>query len=298
MQRPGVFATLFSHSRRHRWKVALKKRIVKSRVLTLPFDAAFALRMRQNRALPGALVIGGQKCGSTSLYAYLEQHPQLAGVHMYPAYDRKAWVKKEVHYFNHERMYQRGARWYRAHFDLPKPGVINFEATPAYLNHPDAPQRVHELLPEAKFIVSLRDPVTRAFSAYHHMLKATRSEETFRECLEREFRKERSGSSPIANWDVLREGRYDEGFARWFALYPREQFHIIDFRDLVNNPGETVAGIITFLGLPPAPIDTGRTFNEGRYSERMEPDLEERLREYYEPHNRRLEALLGYSMGW
>jgi hypothetical protein len=97
---------------------------------------------------------------------------------------------------------------------------------------------------------------------------------------------------------LLRKGRYAESLERWFALYPREQFHIINFRDLAENPGATVAGVVAFLGLPPAALDTGHTHNSGRYSERMDADLETRLREYYEPHNRRLEALLGYPMGW
>jgi hypothetical protein len=289
---------MLSHAKRHKLKLWVKKQIALSRVLTLPSKVAFSMRMHQHRALPGALVIGGQKCGTSSLYAYLEQHPQLAGVISYPSHPSGRWVKKEVHFFQQDERYERGERWYRAHFHRPQPGVINFEATPDYLTSVRSPSRVHALLPEVKMIVSLRDPVARAFSAYQHMRRLKLSDESFRDALEREFRQEGDPSVPRQNWDLLRKGRYAESLERWFALYPREQFHIINFRDLAESPGATVAGVVAFLGLPPAPLDTGHTHNSGRYSERMDADLETRLREYYEPHNRRLEALLGYPMGW
>jgi hypothetical protein len=289
---------MISHAKRHRIKVWIKKQIVLNRALTLPFEIAFSARSHQNRGLPGALVIGGQKCGSSSLYAYLAQHPQLAGVYSYPAYARKRWVEKEVHYFNQDSFYERGAAWYRAHFHYPRPGVINFEATPDYLTSARSPSRIHALLPEAKMIVSLRDPVARAFSAYQHTRRLRLTEKSLRETLDLEFQQAGDPLAPRQNWDLLRKGRYAESLERWFTLFPREQFHIINFRDLVADPATTVAGIVDFLGLPQAPIDTGHTHNPGRYTEQMDPDLEERLREYFEPHNRRLEALLGYPMGW
>jgi hypothetical protein len=289
---------VISRTQRHKIKELLKAQIARRRMLALPFEITFNMRMHQHGALPGALVIGGQKCGTSSLYAYLEQHPQLDGVISHPSHPSGRWVEKEVHFFQQDEHYERGERWYRAHFHRPQPGVINFEATPDYLTSVRSPNRVHALLPEAKLIVSLRDPVARAFSAYQHTQRLKLSEESFRDALEREFRQEGDRSVPRQNWDFLRKGRYAESLERWFALYPREQFHIINFRDLAENPDETVAGVVAFLGLPPAPLHTGHTHNPGRYSERMDADLETRLREYYEPHNRRLEALLGYPMGW
>jgi hypothetical protein len=279
------------------------KDLAVQRPFSIPFEVAFKIRQLQDRALPGALIIGGQKCGTTSIYNYLLQHPQMAGIVERPDRRIGRWIEKEVHFFNQRGDIQQDESWYRAHFERRREGVINFESTPNYLVSAHAPSRARAIVPNAKLIVSLRDPVDRAFSAYHHMRRQNlrrpnAPQETFREFLTRKLDPALAHRAAPTDWDILQVGHYAEGFERWFAHYPREQFHIIDFRNLVDQTSDTVEGIIEFLGLPPAPIDTERTFNEGRYEERMDPDLEERLREYFEPHNRRLEALLGYSMGW
>src|SRR5262245_9795313 len=115
-----------------------------------------SLMARIKRPLPDFLIIGAQKAGTSSLYAYLVQHPQILRASM-----------KEVHYVSTE--YHRGTAWYRQQFPrsskvnnrsrrLNKP-VITGEASPYYLFHPHAPQRIAALLPNVKLIVILRDPV-------------------------------------------------------------------------------------------------------------------------------------------
>jgi hypothetical protein len=279
------------------------KDLAAQRPFSIPFEAAFKIRQLQDRALPGALIIGGQKCGTSSIYNYLLQHPHVEGIASWPDRRISRWLDKEVHFFNIEQRYTRGERWYRAHFAPAKSGAINLESTPDYLTSKASPIRAYAMIPAAKLIVSLRDPVDRAFSAYHHMQRRNQrrsvlKQETFGEYINRKIEPANASQDKPGDWDILGMGNYAEGLERWLALYPREQFHIIDFRNLVDQTSDTVQGTIDFLGLPPAPINTERTFNEGRYDERMDPDTEQRLREYFEPHNRRLEALLGYSMGW
>ncbi|HEX9782521.1 MAG TPA: hypothetical protein VGA56_07280, partial [Opitutaceae bacterium] len=104
--------------------------------------------------MPDFIILGAQKAGTTSLYAYLLEHPQVL-----PA------RKKEVHYF--DLRYERGERWYRSHFPSQRAmqargrslgnRVITGEATPYYLFYPRAPERVASVVPNAKFIVLLRD---------------------------------------------------------------------------------------------------------------------------------------------
>lgn len=266
------------------------------RPLSIPFELAFRVRQRQERALPNALIIGGQKCGTSSLYQYLCQHPQVAGVVERPNSHTGRWVTKEVHYLNRRGSNKRPASWYRAHFRFPKAGVINLEATPDYLTSAEAPMRAVELIPKAKLIVVLRNPVDRAFSAYQHMLRAGIVYESFTAHVERKLSDpQRSAGS---GWDILKKGRYAEGLERWLAHFPRSQFHIIDFHDLTESTDASVADAITFLGLSPAVINTQTSRNVGGYHERPAPDIAAKLREYFEPHNRRLESLLGFSMGW
>ncbi|NJD32344.1 MAG: hypothetical protein FIB04_10705, partial [Gammaproteobacteria bacterium] len=94
------------------------------------------LRMRQERSLPDAVILGAQKCGTTSLHGYLVQSPGVI-----------APLRKEVHFF--DLNYGRGAAWYRAHFGRVGEAGINLDSSPYYLFHPAVPRRLHDLLPDA-----------------------------------------------------------------------------------------------------------------------------------------------------
>ena len=110
------------------------------------------------RALPGLLVLGTQRGGTTSLYRWLADHPQV-----HPPLD------KEIQFFSVE--WSRGIDWYRCHFGPTGDGRLNYEASPYYLYHPCAPVRAASVVPKAKLIALLRDPVSRAWSHYHHNLR-------------------------------------------------------------------------------------------------------------------------------
>ena len=131
------------------------------------------IRMRQARALPDAIIIGAQKCGTSSLHNYLTQHPGVI-----------APLRKEVHYFDDN--YRRGERWYRAHFGRAGGPGINLDSSPYYLFHPLAAQRAHQLLPDARLIVMLRDPVRRAYSHYWHERDKRRESLSFADALDAE----------------------------------------------------------------------------------------------------------------
>src|SRR5690606_33886153 len=124
----------------------------------------------KKRALPDFIIVGAQKAGTTSLFHYLSEHPQIISPY-----------KKEVHYFdgglNPEiDTFKKGEKWYRSNFPRkPKSKSIKtFEASPLYLFNPLAPQRIKDLLPNVKLIILLRDPVERAISQYHHENKKTK----------------------------------------------------------------------------------------------------------------------------
>ena len=109
------------------------------------------------RALPDFLIVGTQRGGTSSLYKYLGQHPEVS-----PS------TRKEVEFFS--TRFDAGVEWYRAHFPLRRRSgrLHTFEATPDYLLHPLAAERAYRLLPEAKIIAMLREPTSRAFSHYNH----------------------------------------------------------------------------------------------------------------------------------
>src|SRR3712207_6690007 len=107
----------------------------------------------QQRRLPDFVIIGTQRGGTTSLYHYLSKHPEVL-----PA------LRKEIHFF--DLNFDRGLDWYLAHFARQdQPGLVG-EASPLYMFHRDVPERVRRVLPNAKFIALLRNPVDRAYSQY------------------------------------------------------------------------------------------------------------------------------------
>ena len=105
--------------------------------------------------LPHFLGLGTQKGGTTSLQKLLEQHP---GVYLPPC--------KEVHYFTVHT--KKPADWYAAHYSRAQPRQRRGDITPFYLFHPEVPNRIRSLMPRARMIVLLRDPVERALSQVFH----------------------------------------------------------------------------------------------------------------------------------
>lgn len=252
-------------------------------------------RMGQPRVLPAAVILGAQKSGTSSLHNYLTQH---AGV--------IAPLRKEVHYF--DLNYGRGEAWYRAHFGRAGEPGLNVDSSPYYLYHPAVPQRLHALLPSAKLIVLLRDPVRRAYSHYWHERDKGRETLDFEAAVDAEPGRVEAAHRGLADgtldrsrehqhFSYLARGRYAEQLERWFAVHPPERFHIVRFEDLARDPLAVLDATLAFLGLPPA----GPVSLEARNTRRYPPMAEAtaaRLRVYFEPHNRRLERLLGRPMGW
>ena len=118
-----------------------------------------AVRMVTNRwrALPDFLIIGAQKAGTGFLHHYLTEHPAILSA-----------AQKEIHYFTIH--YGRGPGWYRAQFPLERlvhpAGHMTGEASPNYIYHPRAAERANDLVPSARIIAILRDPVSRATSHF------------------------------------------------------------------------------------------------------------------------------------
>jgi len=252
-------------------------------------------RMREPHALPDAVILGAQKSGTSSLHYYLVQHPQVI-----------APLRKEVHYF--DVGYQHGEAWYRAHFGRRGQPGLNIDSSPYYLFHPAVPGRLHALLPDARLIVLLRDPVRRAYSHYWHERDKGRETLDFEAAIAAEPSRLDDAEAALADgriecsaahqhFSYLARGRYAEQLERWFARFPREQFLVLRFEDLARDPLATLNRTLGFLGLPPAQSVRSDARNTRRYVP-MNEDTAGRLREYFAPHNRRLEALLGQPMGW
>ncbi len=252
-------------------------------------------RLRDERALPGALIIGGMKCGTSSLHGYLTQHPQVI-----------APLRKEVHYFdvNHDR----GELWYRANFGKTGEPGLNVDSSPYYLLHPCAPARAHALLSQAKLIALLRDPVRRAYSHYWHEHDKRREWLSFEDAIaaepdrlgdaeQRLARGEIGQSAAHQHFSYLARGRYAVQLRRWLQFYPRASLLVLRFEDLAADPMAALNRTLAFLDLPPLPHVRLEPRNARRYPP-MSAATAVRLREHFAADNADLEALVGQPMDW
>lgn len=279
---------------------ASAKELVKDAVLR--FRTLSAAR----RALPDFLIIGTQRGGTTSLYNYLVRHPAIVGTRL----------TKEVHYF--DLNFERGERWYRAFFPTrdaverlrrKNNGALAIgEASPYYQFHPHVPGRVADLLPDARFIVMLRDPVERAWSHYRHEVELGYERLPFEAALQRERERvaeeaERLRRDPTfvsvahQHFSYLARGEYASQMEAWFELFPRERFCIVRSEDFFAEPARVFHEVQAFLGVSSWDLDRYPTYN-ATVGGGMPAETHRGLVEHFRPHNERLERLLGRSFGW
>lgn len=213
-------------------------------------QARLTLRLPSGRlrGLPSGLVIGAQRCGTSSLYRYLSDHPAVASP-----------LRKEIEYFS--RAYGRGESWYRAHFTFRPSRRFSFEATPDYLLHPLVPARVASMLPDVRCVVLLRDPVARAYSHYRHMVRLGYETLDFDDALAVEEQRiqpdlDRLADEPLHDpkmllrYSYVARGLYAEQLARWFEHLPRDRFLVIRSEDFYADTPLWFGKITQFLGLP------------------------------------------------
>jgi hypothetical protein len=237
----------------------------------------------QTGALPDFVIVGTAKGGTTSLYHLLTRHPLVESA-----------AAKELHFFDNH--FSEGVQWYRRCFPTPrlKDGrrTITGEATPC-LGHSDVPERMAKVIPQARLIVMLRNPIDRAYSMYHHRVRNGHETRTFEEVVEADLD---DGSAGLLSRSI-----YVDHLVRWSRFFPKKQLLVLKSEDFFESPQQSLKVVLDFLDLPEwEPEDSkllGNKRNEGRYEE-MDPATRRRLEEYFEPHNQRLYKFLGTDFGW
>jgi hypothetical protein len=204
--------------------------------------------------LPDFLLIGAPKAGTTALHTALAAHPQLF---MSAVKEPKFFLTAEepppargggpgdVQTYR-EHIWRRAD--YEALFDGAPAGALCGESTPFYLYDFDAQRRIRRLIPAARLIVVLRDPVERAHSNWTHLWSAGLEPigDFLRAC-EAEERRVAAGWAHF--WHYTRLGRYGEQLDHLLALFGREQVHVLRYKDIVDRPAATLDGICRFLGV-------------------------------------------------
>lgn len=264
---------------------------------------------------PSFMIIGAQKAATTSLYNYLNQLPGLKGS-----------TSKEIYYFEREINYQKDLDWYHCHFKGISGSVQYFEATPNYLYYPWVAERLYKYNPELKLIVVLREPVSRAYSAwnmykgffeskefyrlrrglepgdvnyiYHHFYKNREVFPSFGECIRIELDILNS-PDPHPEPALLRRGRYAEQLQRYYKWFKPEQIITIGYGDLTSNPHQVVNDLYTKLtGNREIVQFKAEKRNSRAYSTAVSPVIREELNNFFAESNNRLWDLLGRKINW
>lgn len=253
----------------------------------------FFLKHLKIGANPDFIIIGAQKAGTTSLYNYLQQNPQVCRC-----------LKKEVHYF--DLNYDKRNDWYEAHFFKKKGSnrCIIGEASPLYLYHPHVPLRLKSAYPNIKLIVLLRDPVNRAISHYRHLLRHSLIPDhlSFNEVVKIEKQKRRNISAnsyfdPI--YSVLHRGEYIYQLRRWFLQFERDQFLILRNENFLFRPEKILRKVDLFLNLKAYNYDISRKYNVSRSGKVVirKSDLK-MLNDHFKNLNTELSELLDDDFVW
>jgi hypothetical protein len=228
---------------------------------------------------PDFIIVGAQKCGTSALKRNLEMH------------DAISMAEGEIHFFNRPAKWSKGFDWYTGHFT--RTDKVQGEKTPDYLDDPSAAQRIAGAFPEVKLIILLRDPVTRAYSHWNHMMQRIEStakrgweDVSFEEGIARASR----GVTPFTR--LLDKGHYVEQVRRYADNFPREQIFIGIQERFLSNGAEELARVFRFLGVEELPVKPEKR-HVRTYDAPINPATRQQLLQYFAPFNARLFEFLG-----
>jgi Sulfotransferase domain len=258
------------------------------------------------RMLPGFLIVGAQRGGTTSMYRTLDAHPAIL----------KAVLHKGVHYF--DTGYDHSLGWYQGHFPLRARAArarratgdvpLTFESSPYYMFHPLAAERIGHDLPEVKLLVLVRDPVERAYSAHAHELARGYETELFERALELEDERlageaERIVSQPgylshsHQHHAYLTRGLYADQLERLSQAVGRDRVHVVDSGRFFTDPEPVYDGVLEFLGLRQHGYPVFERHN-ARPRSPMPETLRATLNEHFVAADERLTGWLGQPPSW
>ena len=313
-------------------KRSLPRRLIRSWFIEHPelnpykftWDRFFRKITSSFRMLPSFLILGGSRSGNTSLFAYLTEHPNIMPGSL------KAFFFFQ--YFTNNK-----TSFYRSQFPIKRKNLITCDSTSSYFVHPLIPARVHKLLPSAKLIVVLRNPVERAYSEFHYTVTlGSELTENFEDVIKSELKRIEIGNKKpelkIENTNYkhftfshLRDGLYAQHLERWLKFFSKEQLLVLHTKDLYTNLDQTLSETFEFLNLPKYQIEnrieknkidkirplagheqnvyknidskTRTLFNVQNYPE-MKPETRKFLQDFFRPHNEKLFKMIGKRFDW
>jgi hypothetical protein len=266
---------------------------------------------------PDFFIVGAQKSGTTSLFKYLNECDGFRGA-----------VTKEVHFFDMEERYKKGFGWYQRHFiRSPWSSDLLFEASPTYLFRENVPGRIKSYRSDAKVIMLLREPISRAYSAWN-MYRQWSDESrvprlisknlkegfvsplfkiffengcpTFSEYVEHELRLIELGKTDEEP-SILSRGIYKPQIRRYVDCFGVDNVLVLGFSELKNDPTGVIKKCHEFLNVPyldQVAIGAREVQNKRDYPHKISPEDSQILHNFYDPHNSELFEYIGHRPDW
>ncbi len=265
-------------------------------------------KFQADRPPPDYVIVGAQRCGTTSLFRALSKHPA-----MMP----NVINAKGIHYF--DTSYHQNLAWYLAHFpsllerdnhaaQLGQQAVAG-EASPYYLYHPAGAARMAQAIPDAKIIVLLRDPVKRAISHHLHMVfeghepivdidKALDSESTRLKGIEQRLLNDPTFvSRDHQHFSYMARGHYAHQLETLFTHFDRKNVLVMTTDKLISNSESSLSTIQSFIGLEPDPsIKLEKRNASSKFEPR--PETIQRLTDEFAESNQRLKDVVDIEIPW
>ena len=242
---------------------------------------------------PDFIIVGFMKCGTTSLYDYILQHPRIL-----PA------SQKEIMFFNDDKLFQLGTDWYLSNFPpIPdKNDYVTGEASTMYVHSSLVAQRLKDFFPETKIIVILRNPVARAISHYFFNAKqGVIKNKTIEKVIDLELNKIAKVTDFSKYLDgkngIISAGLYVYFLKTWMSIFPKKQFLILETENLAKAPEFLMEKVFKFLGLSNYEISKSPKKNSGSYRG-ISDELICKISDFYRPHNQLLEEYIGTKFNW
>ncbi|XP_058476437.1 heparan sulfate glucosamine 3-O-sulfotransferase 3B1b [Solea solea] len=256
-----------------------------------------------SKKMPQAIIIGVKKGGTRALLEFLRVHPDIRA------------VGAEPHFF--DRNYDNGLEWYRELMPKTLEGQITMEKTPSYFVTREAPARISAMSRDTKLIVVVRDPVTRAISDYTQTLSKKPDIPSF----ESLTFKNRTTGLIDTSWSAIQIGIYAKHLDNWLQYFPMEQILFVSGERLISDPAGELGRVQDFLGLKRIITDKHFYFNQtkgfpclkkaegsskphclgktkGRTHPNIDPEVVQRLRDFYRPFNMKFYQMTGHNFGW
>ena len=256
-----------------------------------------------SRVLPDFVIIGAKRCGTTSLFSYLPEHPSIAKSH----HDNMGFFNDNFHL---------GVNWYKSFFPTVSQKkkiekqygkFLAFDVTTRYMENRTTAENIKKIKPDIKIIVMLRNPIDRAYSQYNITVKEKTEKLDFEQAIIEEMNRLNMGISeefrdgllefPKENRHYIKKSLYALQLKSWFDIFPKENILVLSTEEFRENEENVYRKIFEFLDIPEIQIKDRDHMEKGEYSP-MNEKTRQKLREFFKKHNMELFKLIGEKFEW